>query len=200
MPLPQFPTSNTNPDGTKMFRLTNVQRRASTPVLLKRFGGANTEQRSLVADREFSFWSTVQVEADAGGVEQIDDFVRDRNGSFESFLWLDPVYYQRNNGGPGKITLTGGPTVWNLPSSGEGAGDYPETSGHQLYDDGSPISSTVDQDARTFTTASISGVITVDYDFRLRVRFVPGTEPNWSALAGRYNLYGAQFQLEEVVA
>lgn len=200
MAIPVWPVAGTGPNGVPNFRFISAATKPATPVNVIRFAQALTEQRAVLADREWVTWPAgIGLEANDDGREQITDFLRARDWATESFLLKEPTYFARQLGGPGKITLSGGPTVWDLPTTGEGAGDFPldeSPDTHQLYDDGAPISSTIDTDARTFTTASIAGTITVDYNFAMRVRLVEGSEPEWRYVG--FNLHRATLSLIEV--
>ena len=154
------------------------------------------EQRLIWSDRTFSPLSARSVPLTDAERETIVAFIHARDFYDEVFYVKNPRDFQRNNGGPGLVTLSGGPTVWDLPTSGRFAGDYPLATGHQLYDDGVAHASTVDTDARTFTTTSISGVITVDYDYYRQVRLLEAIK--WTPAA--VSVWLAEFKFIEVTA
>ena len=150
------------------------------PHTILKFGAP--EQRLIWEDRNFNqFEQILTVPLTDAERDTIDVFLHARKYYEETFYIKDPRDFQRLNGGPGLVTLSGGPTVWSLPTTGRYAGDHPLTTGHQLYDDGTPHASTPDTDARTFTTTSISGVITVDYDFYRLCRLL--SPPQWRPVA-----------------
>lgn len=201
-----FPTG-----GPGEFVIDDIGTQADTPVLVTGFAYAISEQRAMLADREFLSWpSGVHITAHASGRKTIEDFLRGLDHAFTPFLFMDPGYNTRGDlgAGPGEITLEGdtdGVNVdFTIPESGEGGGDYPidTLALAKVFDDGASVTiSSIDVDAREFTLAAAPAdpsEMTADYSFYRLVRLVPKRTPVWRWAGGE--LWETTMLIEEVVA
>ena len=152
-----------------------------------RFAGAGSEGRASPTSREFWRW-VLRFRLTDANLATLAAFFLARGQQGTSFLWkpLKAVEYARTAIALGTSTLT--QTVFSLPTSGQYAGDYPvDDANCILKSDGTPISKTVQTDARTITAAVAPGsghVITADYYRYARVRLDGAwdfSEPVYSA-------------------
>lgn len=138
------------------------------PVLKGPMAGGG-EQRASLLSRALTRY-TLRFRGNAAKRETIDAFFEARGWALESFLWQDLKRYERTGIALG--TGDAAEDTFSLPLTGLYGGDYP-VAAFQLYVDGSPVSGTVDTDARAFTYDSVpagSTVLTVDYTYRRRVK------------------------------
>lgn len=147
------------------------------PAVVARMSGGG-EQRAAALSRELRSW-TLRFRVTAANRSAIDTFLRARGYTLESFLWKDLKDYQRTGVAIG--TGDGSTTAFVLPKTGEYGGDYPLTTGDQLYSAGSPVAGGATTDTRTMTYSVApagAAALTADYEFYRRVRLAERYE--WS--------------------
>lgn len=150
------------------------------------FGRGRYEQRVARDGGPFRAYTLAfRFRASTGKRERIDAFLRAAGYETTSFLWRDPLDYQRFGVALG--TSVAAQTVFSLPTTGDARGDYPiDAAGTVLRDDGAVISRTVQTDDRTLTASggapTASSVMTADLAFYKRVRLSGGAR--WVPLGG----------------
>jgi uncharacterized protein (TIGR02217 family) len=139
-------------------------------VVARMSGGA--EQRAASLSRKLRTY-TLRFRTTAATRLALDTFFEARGYTVESFLWKDLKDYTRTGVAIG--TGDGATTAFVLPKTGTYGGDYPLTSGVQLYSAGSPVAGSATTDTRTLTyNAAPAGAaaLTADYSFYKRVRLL----------------------------
>lgn len=170
-------------------------------VAVLRFGRGQYEQRVARDGGPFRAYSmTFRVARLTGERERIDAFLRSVGYEATSFLWRDPLDYQRDGVALGASAAA--QTVFSLPTTGDARGDYPiDAAGTVLKDDGAVIARTVQTDDRTLTASGgapgTSSVMTCDLAFYKRVRLSGGAQ--WTLL-GHGAAYETTLQFVEVPA
>lgn len=167
----------------------------SRPTVVARMSGGG-EQRASVLSRELRRYE-MRFRVTTTVKQAIAAFFTARGQTLESFLFKDLKDYARTGVTPSPATGNGVATVFTLPLTGTYAGDYPIDDGNAILKaGGSPVTKTVQTDARTMTAAAAPGAsaITMDYHYYRRVRLE-------SAFAWSEPIYGvweASFALVEV--
>ena len=170
-------------------------------VAVLRFGRGQYEQRMARDGGPFRGYAmTFRVSRVSGKRERIDAFLRSVGYEATSFLWRDPLDYQRF-----AVTIgasVAAQTVFSLPTTGDARGDYPiDSAGTVLRDDGAVIARTVQTDDRTLTASGgapgAASAMTCDLAFYKRVRLSGGAE--WSVLGGG-SAYETSLRFVEVPA
>jgi len=168
-------------------------------VAVLRFGRGQYEQRIARDGGPFrSYRLTLRCSPTAR--LRVDAFLRAVGYEATSFLWRDPLDYQRDGVSLG--TSVAAQTVFNLPTTGDARGDYPlDAAGTVLRDDGAVIARTVQTDDRTLTASGgapvAASVMTCDLAFYKRVRLSGPVE--WTILGGGA-AYETSLQFVEVPA
>lgn len=170
-------------------------------VAVLRFGRGQYEQRIARDGGPFrSYGLTFRFRASTGKRERITTFLRAVGYEATSFLWRDPLDYQRFAVSLGASVAA--QTVFNLPTTGDARGDYPlDAAGTVLRDDGAVIARTVQTDDRTLTASGgapvAASAMTCDLAFYKRVRLSGPVE--WTIL-GAGAAYETSLQFVEVPA
>lgn len=165
------------------------------PVVVARMSGG-AEQRAASLSRKLRAY-TLRFRTTAANRLAIDAFFEARGYQAESFLWKDLKDYARTGISPTPSTGNGVATVFTIPKTGTHGGDYPIDDANALLKvAGSPVTKTVQTDARTMTAAAAPGAsaITMDYHFYKRVRLAGAYE--WSEPV--YGVFEATLRLAEV--
>jgi len=168
-------------------------------VAVLRFGRGGYEQRIARDGGAFRAYTLTLRLSDADR-KRVEAFLSARGYEAESFLWRDPFDSQRDGVSLG--TAVAAQTVFSLPTTGDGRGDYPiDAGGTSLRDDGVTITRTVQTDDRTLTASGgapgASSVMTADVAFYKRVRL--DGRPRWTPL-GEGAVYETQLRFVEVPA
>ena len=161
----------------------------SREVAVLRFGRGQYEQRIARDGGPFRSYG-LTLRCSATDRVRVDTFLRAVGYEATSFLWRDPLDYQRDGVALGASVAA--QTVFSLPTTGDARGDYPlDAGGTVLRDDGVAVARTVQTDDRTLTASGgapvASSVMTCDLAFYKRVRL--GGAPSWTVLG-----YGAAYE------
>lgn len=139
------------------------------PTNLLKFAGGGEQTLSLLSRSLRTY--TLGFRVNSANRIAIDAFLEAAGWQGGSFLWQDLKDSTRTGVSVG--TGDGATTVFNLPVTGEKAGDYPLTTGGTAYVDAGSVAATFQTDARTVTYGSApagSTALTVDYSYYRRVR------------------------------
>lgn len=168
-------------------------------VAILRFGRGGYEQRIARDGGPFRAY-TLTLRLSDRDRKRVDDFLAALGYEATSFLWRDPFDFQRDGVALGSSAAS--QTVFPLPTTGSGRGDYPiDSGGTVLKDDGAVIARTVQTDDRTLTASGgapvASSVMTADVAFYKRVRL--DGRPRWAPL-GEGAAYETSLRFVEVPA
>lgn len=167
---------------------------ADRPVLRAPMAGGGEQRASLLSRALHRY--ILRFRVSSAGRAAMDAFFEARGWTLESFLWKDLKTYQRTAIDIG--TGDGVEDTFVLPKTGVYGGDYPAAP-FQLYVGASPVSGTVDTDARSFTYAdppAAAAVLTASYEFLRRVKLDgPYT---WEERV--FGIFWTELVLQEVVA
>ncbi len=142
------------------------------PTVTAKFSGGG-EQRASLLSRALRRYTIPMLPEEQDRKNAIA-FFDARGWSLESFLWKDPLDYERWSV---ELTQVTGNT-YKLPTTGPYGGDYPIDNSSMVAYDGPSVAavSSVDTDARTIDlTSPPGGLVTLDYHYYRRVRLEPGS-------------------------
>jgi len=156
------------------------------------------EQRAKTQSRKFSRF-TMDFKRDTAGRALIDEFFDDRDDELEAWFWRLSSWSRAAYSLPAAVAAQ---TVYPIPTGKPNGGDYPLDNVNAILKlDGSPVTKTVQTEARTMTAsvgATGGELVTIEYDFYRLFRLEAPFE--WTHIAAGDGWFQTAFGVVEVEA